>query len=154
MWGVARTLPAIMNDSQVKQQIQQMVSFIRQEAEEKAAEIGVKAEEDFNIRKLSAVEAAREKIRAEYERKTKLIEVNRKMCVVWRGRVNPERRSHRLWCGTMDAPLVVWERLPTPSADSYLRDRAECSGGLIPRARLSALLSHAAVPRRLCVLLT
>lgn len=70
-----------MNDSQVKQQIQQMVSFIRQEAEEKAAEIGVKAEEDFNIRKLSTVEAAREKIRAEYERKTKLIQVNRKMYV-------------------------------------------------------------------------
>lgn len=68
-----------MNDSQVKQQIQQMVSFIRQEAEEKAAEIGVKAEEDFNIRKLSTVEAAREKIRAEYERKTKLIQVNRKI---------------------------------------------------------------------------
>lgn len=71
-----------MNDSQVKQQIQQMVSFIRQEAEEKAAEIGVKAEEDFNIRKLSTVEAAREKIRAEYERKTKLIQVNRKMYVL------------------------------------------------------------------------
>lgn len=74
-----------MNDSQVKQQIQQMVSFIRQEAEEKAAEIGVKAEEDFNIRKLSTVEAAREKIRAEYERKTKLIQVNRKMYVAGRG---------------------------------------------------------------------
>lgn len=75
-----------MNDSQVKQQIQQMVSFIRQEAEEKAAEIGVKAEEDFNIRKLSTVEAAREKIRAEYERKTKLIQVNRKMYVLGVGR--------------------------------------------------------------------
>lgn len=75
-----------MNDSQVKQQIQQMVSFIRQEAEEKAAEIGVKAEEDFNIRKLSTVEAAREKIRAEYERKTKLIQVNRKMYVLGAGR--------------------------------------------------------------------
>lgn len=68
-----------MNDQQVKQQIQQMVSFIRQEALDKAKEINVKAEEDFNIRKLSAVEAAREKIRAEYEKKTKQIEVNRKI---------------------------------------------------------------------------
>lgn len=68
-----------MNDSQVKQQIQQMVSFIRQEANDKANEIRVKAEEDFNIRKLSAVEAAREKIRAEYEKKVKQIDVNRRI---------------------------------------------------------------------------
>lgn len=68
-----------MNDAQVRQQIQQMVSFIRQEADDKANEIRVKAEEDFNIRKLSAVEAAREKIRAEYEKKVKQIDVNRKI---------------------------------------------------------------------------
>ena len=68
-----------MNDSQVKQQINQMVSFIRQEAEDKANEIAVKAEEDFNIRKLSTVEAEKEKIRAEFEKKTKQIEVNRKI---------------------------------------------------------------------------
>lgn len=68
-----------MNDAQVKQQIQQMVSFIRQEANDKANEIRVKAEEEFNIRKLSAVEVAREKIRAEYEKKVKQIDVNRKI---------------------------------------------------------------------------
>lgn len=68
-----------MNDTQVKQQIQQMVSFIRQEANDKANEIRVKAEEDFNIRKLSAVEGARESIRSEYEKKLKQIDVNRKI---------------------------------------------------------------------------
>lgn len=68
-----------MNDAQVKQQIQQMVSFIHQEAKDKANEIRTKAEEDFSIRKLSAVEAAREKIRIEYERKEKQIHVNRKI---------------------------------------------------------------------------
>jgi len=68
-----------MNDQQVKQQIQQMVSFIRQEADEKANEIKVKAEEEFNIRKLSAVEAARAKIRADYDKKSKQIVVNQKM---------------------------------------------------------------------------
>ncbi|CDF37206.1 unnamed protein product [Chondrus crispus] len=68
-----------MNDSQVKQQIQQMVSFIKQEADDKSNEIRVKAEEDFNIRKLSAVESAREKIRAEYEKKVKQIDINRKI---------------------------------------------------------------------------
>ena len=72
-----------MNDAQVRQRIQQMVSFIHQEAQDKAREIRAKAEEDFTIRKLSAVEAAREKIRAEYEKRTKQIEVNRKMCVLY-----------------------------------------------------------------------
>lgn len=71
-----------MNDSQVKQQIQQLVSFIHQEAKDKAREIRAKAEEDFTIRKLSAVESAREKIRADYEKRTKQIEVNRKMFVL------------------------------------------------------------------------
>lgn len=68
-----------MNDSQVKKQIEQMVSFIKQEAADKANEIRTKAEEDFSSRKLSAVEGAREKIRAEYEKKVKQIDVNRKI---------------------------------------------------------------------------
>ena len=68
-----------MNDQQVRQQIQQMVSFIRQEADEKANEILVKAEEEFNIRKLSAVEAAREKIRGEYDKKNKQISIYQKI---------------------------------------------------------------------------
>lgn len=37
--------PAKMNDADVSKQIQQMVRFIRQEAEEKANEISVSAEE-------------------------------------------------------------------------------------------------------------
>jgi len=105
-----------MNDSQVKQQIQQMVSFIRQEAEEKAAEIGVKAEEDFNIRKLSAVEAAREKIRAEYERKTKLIQVNRKMYVLWGRRMSEEKMGMCVvWRGRQT--LSYWGQLLTRTVD-------------------------------------
>lgn len=87
-----------MNEEQVKSQIQQLVSFIHQEAHDKAIEIRAKAEEDFTIRKLSAVEAAREKIRAEYEKRTKQIEVNRKMFVmlnlrvIWFDQTTPERK--------------------------------------------------------------
>lgn len=40
--------------AQVSKTISQMVMFIRQEADEKAAEIGVSAEEEFNITKLQA----------------------------------------------------------------------------------------------------
>ncbi|KAK9290365.1 hypothetical protein L1049_008534 [Liquidambar formosana] len=68
-----------MNDADVSKQIQQMVRFIRQEAEEKANEILVSAEEEFNIEKLQLVEADKKKIRQEYERKAKQVEVRKKI---------------------------------------------------------------------------
>ncbi|KAK1376345.1 V-type proton ATPase subunit E [Heracleum sosnowskyi] len=68
-----------MNDSDVSKQIQQMVRFIRQEAEEKANEISVSAEEEFNIEKLQIVEAEKKKIKQEYERKQKQVEVRKKI---------------------------------------------------------------------------
>ncbi|XP_042511455.1 V-type proton ATPase subunit E2-like isoform X2 [Macadamia integrifolia] len=68
-----------MNDADVSKQIQQMVRFIRQEAEEKANEISVSSEEEFNIEKLQLVEAEKRKIRQEYERKTKQVEVRKKI---------------------------------------------------------------------------
>ncbi|KAL5727204.1 hypothetical protein ACHQM5_000424 [Ranunculus cassubicifolius] len=68
-----------MNDADVSKQIQQMVRFIRQEAEEKANEITVSAEEEFNIEKLQLVEAEKKKIRQEYERKEKQVDVRKKI---------------------------------------------------------------------------
>ncbi|KAH0633161.1 hypothetical protein KY290_017730 [Solanum tuberosum] len=68
-----------MNDTDVSKQIQQMVRFIRQEAEEKANEISVSAEEEFQIEKLQLVEAEKKKVRQEYERKTKQVEVRKKI---------------------------------------------------------------------------
>ncbi|XP_039116316.1 V-type proton ATPase subunit E-like [Dioscorea cayenensis subsp. rotundata] len=68
-----------MNDADVSKQIQQMVRFIRQEAEEKANEISVSAEEEFNIEKLQLVEAEKKKIKQEYERKEKQVEIRKKI---------------------------------------------------------------------------
>ncbi|KAL7594638.1 V-type proton ATPase subunit E [Lactuca sativa] len=68
-----------MNDTDVSKQIEQMVKFIRQEADEKANEISVSAEEEFNIEKLQLVEAEKKKIRQEYERKQKQVEVRKKI---------------------------------------------------------------------------
>jgi len=68
-----------MNDADVSRQIQQMVRFIKQEAEEKASEIQISAEEEFNIEKLELVEAEKKKIRQEYERKEKQVEVRKKI---------------------------------------------------------------------------
>ncbi|XP_027342653.1 V-type proton ATPase subunit E-like isoform X1 [Abrus precatorius] len=68
-----------MNDTDVSKQIQQMVRFIHQEAEEKANEISVSAEEEFNIEKLQLVEAEKKKIRQEYERKERQVEIRKKI---------------------------------------------------------------------------
>ncbi|GAB2296709.1 hypothetical protein Dimus_030817 [Dionaea muscipula] len=68
-----------MNDADVAKQIQQMVRFIRQEAEEKANEISVSAEEEFNIEKLQLVEAEKKKIKQEYERKEKQVLIRKKI---------------------------------------------------------------------------
>jgi len=68
-----------MNDSDYARQIQQMVEFIKQEANEKANEIRVAADEEFNIQKLNLVEAEKIKIRKEYERKSSQIEVKKKI---------------------------------------------------------------------------
>ncbi|CAN0910385.1 V-type proton ATPase subunit E [Linum grandiflorum] len=68
-----------MNDTDVPKQIQQMCRFIRQEAEEKANEISVSAEEEFNIEKLQLLEAEKKKIRQEFERKEKQVDVRKKI---------------------------------------------------------------------------
>ncbi|KAF8077426.1 hypothetical protein N665_1036s0001 [Sinapis alba] len=68
-----------MNDLDVSKQIQQMVRFIRQEAEEKANEISVSAEEEFNIEKLQLVESEKKKIRQDYEKKEKQADVRKKI---------------------------------------------------------------------------
>ncbi|KAL0285985.1 UNVERIFIED_CONTAM: V-type proton ATPase subunit E2 [Sesamum angustifolium] len=52
---------------------------IGQEAQEKANEISLSAEEEFNIEKLQIVEAEKKKIRQDYERKTKQVEVRKKI---------------------------------------------------------------------------
>ncbi|ERN04591.1 hypothetical protein AMTR_s00075p00111600 [Amborella trichopoda] len=68
-----------MDDADVSNQIQQMVCFICQEAEEKANEISLSAEEEFKIEKLQLVEVEKRKIRHEYERKEKQVEIKKKI---------------------------------------------------------------------------
>mmetsp|Transcript_44805 Transcript_44805/g.117526 ORF Transcript_44805/g.117526 Transcript_44805/m.117526 type:complete len:221 (-) Transcript_44805:460-1122(-) len=68
-----------MNDQEVITQINQMVQFIHQEAKEKANEIKLKTDEEFNIEKLRMVEAEKQKIRAAYEVKEKQVEVQKRI---------------------------------------------------------------------------
>jgi len=60
-----------LTDDEVQRQIQIMVSFIEQEAKEKAEEIDTKAEEEFQLEKGKIVESQRRKIREYYEKKDK-----------------------------------------------------------------------------------
>ncbi len=71
-----------MDESQVQAQLLQMQNFIMQEAEDKAAEIKAKAQEEFSIQKSAIVVVAKQKITGEYERKEKQIGVKKRMYVI------------------------------------------------------------------------
>jgi len=60
-----------LTDDEVQRQISIMVSFIDQEAKEKAEEIEAKAEEEFQIEKGRIVQQQRHKIQEYYEKKEK-----------------------------------------------------------------------------------
>lgn len=62
-----------MDDEQSAKQIQQMVNFILNEAKDKAEEIDAKTLEDFNIEKLKAAQAMKDKIRADVDKQRKKI---------------------------------------------------------------------------------
>ncbi|SOV14434.1 vacuolar ATP synthase subunit e, putative [Plasmodium sp. DRC-Itaito] len=66
-----------LDDAEAQKQIQQMVNFILNEAKDKAHEIEAKALEDFNIEKLRIVQKMKEKIRVEFQKKAKQMEIKR-----------------------------------------------------------------------------
>merc|ERR1712014_143716 len=67
-------LKMTLTDDEVQRQIQIMVSFIDQEAKEKAEEIEAKAEEEFQIEKGRIVQQQRSKIQDHYEKKEKQLQ--------------------------------------------------------------------------------
>lgn len=67
------------DDQEALAQIQQMVKFILNEAKDKAQEIEARALEDFNIEKLKLVQQMKDKIRQEFDKKAKKLEVQRSM---------------------------------------------------------------------------
>jgi len=69
-----------MNEDEVSRQIRQMAQFIRQEAAEKANELSISAEEEFNIEKLQLLELEKSKVRKEFERKVCHYSLQRRRC--------------------------------------------------------------------------
>jgi len=68
-----------MNDDEVLTEMNKMVAFIKQEANEKAREIKVKADEEFAIEKAKLVKQESTAIDAQYEKKRKGAEVAQKI---------------------------------------------------------------------------
>ncbi|EJD37555.1 ATPase, V1/A1 complex, subunit E [Auricularia subglabra TFB-10046 SS5] len=64
-----------MNDDEVANEMNKMVTFIKQEALEKAREIRVKADEEFAIEKAKLVKSETSAIDGQYEKKRKQAEV-------------------------------------------------------------------------------
>jgi len=73
-------MPAL-NDDEVLSEMKKMVAFIKQEALEKAREIKVKADEEFAIEKGKIVRQETSNIDAQYERKRKQTEIQKKITV-------------------------------------------------------------------------
>ncbi|KAF8085137.1 hypothetical protein N665_0679s0014 [Sinapis alba] len=124
-----------MNDVDVSKQIQQMVRFIRQEAEEKANEISVSAEEEFNIEKLQLVEAEKKKIRQDYEKKEKQADEE------YAGKAN------------VHAPEVAVDTtifLPPPPTSSDPHG-LHCSGGVVLASRDGKIVCENTLDARLDV---
>uniref|UniRef100_A0A6B2LH75 V-type proton ATPase subunit E n=1 Tax=Arcella intermedia TaxID=1963864 RepID=A0A6B2LH75_9EUKA len=68
-----------MDPQQVSKQLNIMVAFIDKEAKEKANEIKTKTEEEYTIEKAKLVQAQKQKITQEFERKEKQVEVSKKI---------------------------------------------------------------------------
>ncbi|KAJ1993590.1 V-ATPase V1 sector subunit E [Dimargaris cristalligena] len=68
-----------MNDEEVYSEMRKMVAFIKQEALEKAREIKVKADEEFNIEKAKLVRQESVNIENTFERKVKQVEVQKRI---------------------------------------------------------------------------
>ncbi|KAK4514229.1 uncharacterized protein ATC70_001818 [Mucor velutinosus] len=68
-----------LNDDEVFNEMKKMVAFIKQEALEKAREIKVKADEEFNIEKAKIVRQESLNIEAVFERKIKQAEVQKRI---------------------------------------------------------------------------
>ncbi|KAJ2708816.1 V-ATPase V1 sector subunit E [Coemansia spiralis] len=73
------TVARPLNDEEVFSEMNKMVAFIRQEALEKAREIKVKADEEFNIEKAKLVREESINVEEQFRRKVKQAEVRQRI---------------------------------------------------------------------------
>jgi len=80
-----------MDEDEVQKQLDHMVKFIYREADEKAKEIRDKALEEFSIEKNRIVREEKERLKREFEKKEKQIEVQKK--IAYSNELNQSRLS-------------------------------------------------------------
>lgn len=68
-----------MNESEARDSIRKMISYVEEEAKEKAREIEAKTEHEYNLAKAKYLHEAKEKLQAEYDKKWKQLEVQRRI---------------------------------------------------------------------------
>ncbi|KAI5074653.1 hypothetical protein GOP47_0010614 [Adiantum capillus-veneris] len=68
-----------MEDNDVSRQLQQMMAFIKQEADEKAHEVSISSEEESDVLKQEIFEVEQQKIKQEYDRKEKQVDTRKKI---------------------------------------------------------------------------
>ncbi|KAJ1954000.1 V-ATPase V1 sector subunit E, partial [Linderina pennispora] len=73
------TVARPMNDEEVFSEMNKMVAFIKQEALEKAREIKVKADEEFNIEKAKLVRQESINVEEQFQRKVKQADVKQRI---------------------------------------------------------------------------
>lgn len=67
------------SQDEVERQLANMISFILAEADEKAKEINVRADEEFNIERTRIVQEEKKRINEDFTQRMKLVEVQKKM---------------------------------------------------------------------------
>lgn len=68
-----------MNENEAKDRIKQMISFVQEEAKDKAREIETRTEHEYNAAKSKYLFQAKEKLIAENEKRWKNLEIKRKI---------------------------------------------------------------------------
>ena len=68
-----------MELSEARNRIAQMISFVEEEAKEKAREIQSRTEHEYNKEKAKHLQNAKDKLNAEYEKKWKGLEVSKRI---------------------------------------------------------------------------
>mmetsp|Transcript_110299 Transcript_110299/g.321227 ORF Transcript_110299/g.321227 Transcript_110299/m.321227 type:complete len:225 (-) Transcript_110299:169-843(-) len=112
--------------AQQKTQIDQMVNFILQEAHEKANEIRVKTEHDFNLEKQMMVHNAKQKINSDYEQKERDREVEQRISKsnqITKSRVAKMEARKVLVDDLMASAMAKINSIPnTPQYDNIVKD--------------------------------
>eukprot|EP00619_Florenciella_sp_RCC1007_P002961 CAMPEP_0205922142 /NCGR_PEP_ID=MMETSP1325-20131115/13995_1 /ASSEMBLY_ACC=CAM_ASM_000708 /TAXON_ID=236786 /ORGANISM="Florenciella sp., Strain RCC1007" /LENGTH=226 /DNA_ID=CAMNT_0053290109 /DNA_START=82 /DNA_END=762 /DNA_ORIENTATION=- len=112
--------------AQQKTQIDQMVNFILQEAHEKANEIRVKTEHDFNLEKQMMVHNAKQRINSEYEQKERDREVQQRIAKsnqITKSRVEKMEAREVLVNDLMATAMAQINTIPsTPQYPSIVKD--------------------------------